>query len=86
MEPKNALSIWLVVGISLLVNGVLILGTGLYELIYPPMVKVVMYQFHASIWWGALMAILGAIYCYKFFPRKHAKDEQAAAANATKVI
>jgi hypothetical protein len=81
MDSKNVLSIWLVVGISLLVNGVLILGAGLYELIYPPVDKVVLYQYHASIWWGAILAVIGAIYCVKFAPgRQKARIAQEAAA------
>jgi len=70
MDSKNVLSIWLVVGFSLLVNGVLILGAGLYELIYPPLHKVVLYEYHASIWWGAILAIIGAIYCLRFGPKR----------------
>lgn len=81
MDSKNVLSIWLVVGISLLVNGVLILGAGIYELIYPPVEKVVLYQYHASIWWGAILTVLGAIYCIRFAPGRR-KAELAAAAAA----
>lgn len=73
MDSKNVLSIWLVVGVSLLVNGVLILGAGLYELIYPPVNKVVLYQYHASIWWGAILFIAGLLYCVKFAPARNAR-------------
>jgi hypothetical protein len=76
MTSKNNLSIWLVVGISLLVNGILILGSGLYELAYPPANKVVLYEYHASIWWGAILAIVGAVYCYHFIPRRAAEDKE----------
>jgi hypothetical protein len=78
MDSKNVLSIWLVVGVSLLVNGVLILGAGLYELIHPPVNKVVMYQYHASIWWGAILLIIGALYCVKFYPRGQNRTKAAA--------
>ncbi len=73
MDSKNVLSIWLVVGVSLLVNGALILGAGLYELVYPPVNKVVLYQYHASIWWGAVLFIIGLLYCVKFAPRRSSK-------------
>jgi hypothetical protein len=23
---------------------------------------------HASVWWGALMTVIGAVYCYHFKP------------------
>lgn len=80
MDSKNVLSIWLVVGISLLVNGVLILGAGLYELIYPPLQKVALYQYHAGIWWGAILAVLGATYCVKFAPGRPTPKSDVAAA------
>ena len=82
MDSKNVLSIWLVVGISLLVNGVLILGAGLYELIYPPVDKVVLWNLHASIWWGALMAIIGLVYCIRFAPKRQ-KAVMAVAVTAS---
>ena len=44
MKSGDSLSIWFFVGLSLLVNGVLIFGTGVYELVYPPTNKVVLYQ------------------------------------------
>lgn len=81
MDSKNVLSIWLVVGISLLVNGVLILGAGLYELAYPPVNKVVLYEYHASIWWGAILTVLGLVYTIRFLPsRQRAAQEKAAQA------
>lgn len=85
MDSKNVLSIWLVVGVSLLVNGLLILGAGLYELVYPPVNKVVLYQYHASIWLGAVLTVFGGIYTYKFAPR-HKKTEAAPAEVAVKEI
>ena len=79
MGSKSGISIWLVVGVSLLVNGVLIFGAGLYELIYPPADKVVLYQYHASIWWGALLAIVGAAYCIRFRPTAEKKEKEISA-------
>jgi len=70
MKTGGSLSIWFFIGLSLLVNGVLIFGTGLYELVYPPQDRVVLYALHAGIWWGGLLAILGAIYCYRFSPAR----------------
>ncbi len=68
MSDSKEISIWFFIGISLLVNGVLILGAGLWEYSHPPEVKVVLYNLHASTWWGAILLVLGAIYCYKFRP------------------
>jgi hypothetical protein len=61
-------SIWFFIGISLLVNGVLIFGAGVYEIWHPPAQQVVLYNLHASVWWGALMTVIGAVYCYYFKP------------------
>ncbi len=63
-------SIWFFIGISLLVNGVLIFGAGLYEYWHPPALdgRVQLFNLHAGIWWGALMAVIGAWYCYHFKP------------------
>ena len=63
-------SIWFFIGISLLVNGVLILGASLYEWRYPPALEnqVRLFSLHAGVWWGALMTVIGAVYCYYFKP------------------
>src|SRR5581483_5880237 len=70
MNPGSSISIWFFIGISLLVNGALIFGSGLYELIHPPAFPVVLYQLHASIWWGALLFIAGVFYCVHFNPNR----------------
>jgi hypothetical protein len=63
-------SIWFFIGISLLVNGILILCAGLYEVWHPPALEaqVQLFSLHASVWWGALMTVIGAVYCYHFKP------------------
>jgi hypothetical protein len=70
MKPGGSISIWFFIGISLLVNGLLILGAGIYELIHPPEVQVVLVDLHASIWWGGLLTALGAGYAIYFAPGK----------------
>jgi len=70
MHSEGGISIWFFIGISLLVNGVLILGAGLYELVNPPIFRVVLYQYHASVWWGALMLLVGVFYTVKFRPHR----------------
>jgi len=68
MNPGSSISIWFFIGISLLVDGALILAAGLYELIYPPEFPVVLYRLHASIWWGAFLLLVGIFYCVYFSP------------------
>ena len=67
------ISIWFFIGISLAVNGALILAAGIYELIYPPMnTTVVLFNLHASVWWGTVLLLIGILYCFKFAPGKRA--------------
>jgi hypothetical protein len=70
MHPDGGrISIWFFVGALVLVFGVLVLGAGIYNLIYPLTPPVVLDELHVGIWWGALMIVLGAIPVFKFFPR-----------------
>jgi hypothetical protein len=70
MKRGGSISIWFFIGISLLVNGLLVLGSGVYELIHPPAVQVVLFRLHASIWWGAILAGIGTLYCIYYAPGK----------------
>jgi hypothetical protein len=64
-------SIWFFIGISLLVNGAMIVGAGIYQLLNPPENPgVVLYNLHANVWWGAILFVLGAFYMYRFRPRR----------------
>jgi hypothetical protein len=70
MKAGGSVSIWFFIGISLLVNGILILGAGVYQYVHPPQERVVLFPLHAGIWWGALLAVIGAFYCIYFAPGK----------------
>jgi hypothetical protein len=70
MKAGGSISIWFFIGVSLLVNGLLILASGIYELIRPPGAPVVLFHLHAGVWWGALLAAIGAFYCIHFAPGK----------------
>jgi hypothetical protein len=67
-------SIWFFIGLSLLVNGVLILAAGVHEVWHPSALEgqVQLFNLHvtayATLWWGALMTLIGAVYCYRFTP------------------
>jgi hypothetical protein len=65
------ISIWFFIGISLAVNGALILAAGIYQLLNPPArPDVILFNLHANVWWGALLLVIGLIYCLKFAPRR----------------
>jgi len=68
MRRGDSISIWFFIGVSLLVNGLLILGAGIYEVFYPPQNPVVLFQLHANVWWGAVLFFLGIVYCFHFAP------------------
>jgi hypothetical protein len=62
-------SIWFFIGISLGVNGALILAAGIYQLLNPPANPgIVLYELHANVWWGALLLLLGLLYSIRFRP------------------
>jgi len=66
-------SIWFFIGVSLAGNGALILAAGIYELLYPPAnPSVVLFHLHANVWWGAILFLIGLLYCFKFAPKKTA--------------
>lgn len=70
MHSDQGISIWFFIGSMLAVYGVLILGSGLYSVAVPPpeSQRVALWDLHADIWWGVLMAIIGLVYCIKFKP------------------
>jgi hypothetical protein len=70
-NTHGSLSIWFFIGVLLTAYGVLITGTGLYELASPPESPVVLANLHAPIWWGAVLLVIGLFYLIRFFPRKH---------------
>ncbi len=61
-HPKQMLSIWLFIGLLLIVYGALIMGQGMWELFTPPSHPVVLAELRAGLWWGAMMLILGAVF------------------------
>ena len=70
MKSGGHLSIWFFTGLCLGVNGALIFATGIYETISPPAEKVVLYDLHANVWWGAILLILGLFFCLRFSPAR----------------
>ena len=69
---KKMISIWFFIGLILTVYGLLILGAGIYDLIYPAKLHVVLANLHAGVWWGAVLVALGILYIVKFKPKKTA--------------
>jgi hypothetical protein len=72
MTTGKSVSIWFFIGISLLINGVIICGAGLYEYSHPPAIEaqVVLYQLHAGVWWGGLLTLIGGLYSWRYAPSR----------------
>jgi hypothetical protein len=70
MKSGGSLSIWFFIGVSLAVNGAVILARGIYELMYPPEIQLVLANLHANIWWGAVLLILGVFFSLRFSPAR----------------
>ena len=70
MKSGGSLSIWFFIGISLAVNGAVILGRGIYEVMYPPEHPVVLYELHANVWWGAVLLVLGLFFSLRYSPAR----------------
>lgn len=65
-EKHHIIPVWFFVGVLFLIYGVLIFITGLTEWSHPA--PTVLADLHASVWWGALLTVLGAVYCLLFRP------------------
>ena len=70
-EKHQIIPVWFFVGLLLLIYGVLILASGLLHWSSPPE-GVELTNLHAPVWWGALLIVLGVIYCGKYYPRSGA--------------
>jgi FtsH-binding integral membrane protein len=67
-EKHHIIQVWFFVGILLLVYGVVIFANGVAEWSNPP--DTVLASLHAPVWWGALLAVLGSLFCFLFRPAK----------------
>ena len=66
-EKHHIIPVWFFVGILLLVYGVMIFISGLTEWSSPPP-GVELSELHAPVWWGAILTVLGSVYCLMFRP------------------
>ena len=69
MHRPGLISIWFFIGVIVLVYGIVICGAGIYyDFIEHSPANVVMADLHASVWWGALLIVIGVFYTLKFKP------------------
>jgi hypothetical protein len=69
-EGHGFISIWFFVGLLLAIYGLMIVGTGLYEIGSPPAHPAVLSELRPEIWWGGLLLAFGLFYLIRFYPRK----------------
>ncbi|MGA3322921.1 MAG: hypothetical protein ABSF45_00475 [Terriglobia bacterium] len=67
-RDHHMIPVWFFVGVILLIYGLIILGTGIYEFSSPP--PTVLASTHPAVWWGALLTVIGGIYVYLYMPKK----------------
>ena len=67
-EDSHMIPVWFFVGVILLIYGVIIVGTGIYEFANPP--ATVLSNLRPALWWGALLTVIGGVYVYLYMPRK----------------
>jgi hypothetical protein len=70
MEHEKQIPIWFFIGTVLAVYGLLIVGSGIYGWLNPPEHKVALWEYHADLWWGILLVILGLVYVAKYRPSR----------------
>jgi len=67
-RDHHMIPVWFFVGVILLIYGLIILATGIYEFSSPP--PTVLASTHPALWWGALLTVIGGLYVYLFMPKK----------------
>ena len=67
-SKQHMLPVWFFIGVILVIYGILIFATGIFEINELP--DTVLANLHAPIWWGVLLVIVGAIFLQKHYPRK----------------
>ncbi len=69
---ERQIPIWFFIGVVLAIYGVLILLSGVYEVLRPPPEeqRVALWHLHAPIWWGAFLLAVGLFYAIRFRPRE----------------
>jgi len=68
MVKYRIIPVWFFVGLLLAIYGVLILASGLAEWSTPS--TTILGEYHAPVWWGALMTVIGVAYIAAYRPRR----------------
>ena len=55
-------TIWYFVGLILFFMGLIIIASGIFNIMYPPQAKTVLGETNPDIWWGSIMTLIGLVY------------------------
>lgn len=67
-ERHHMLPVWFFIGLLLLIYGVIILIAAIVDWSEPS--QAILSQYHAALWGGILLLLIGGGYVLKFWPRK----------------
>lgn len=67
------LSIWLFIGVLLLIYGLIILVVSISEYSHPA--PVVLASDHLNVWGGILLTVVGGFYTIRFWPRSKRREK-----------
>ena len=65
MHRRDMISIWFFIGVMLLCYGVIIL---ISAVAVTPAQPTALAEYHAGLWWGVLLTVVGAGYSWLFRP------------------
>ena len=72
MREEHGLSIWFFVGAMLTIYGIIILIANIPVFASPiENSHVVLERLHAGLWWSILLILMGALFLFLHWPRKH---------------
>lgn len=77
-EHREMLPVWFFVGLLLLFYGIVILAVGIVDYRDPP--PVVLAEYHASLWGGIILGLIGGFFTLRFFPRRRQVKRDGPAA------
>ena len=70
-KERHMLPVWFFIGVLLTLYGAIILATALSEMSHQP--AIVLAKYHAGIWGGILLILIGGFYTLRFRPRSGEK-------------
>ena len=72
-HDHHMIPVWFFVGVILLLYGLIILATGIYDYSRPPLealLSIPPAMRHPAVWWGALLTVIGGIYVFAYMPKR----------------